>query len=105
MVGCRAKVCTVRGSTPARTREVRELIARLDPLLRGWGNYFKAGNAAKKFNQLDGYVCRRLHHFLVRRHGRNLKPGQAAQWTRLFFCKHGLHRLLGTVRYPETARC
>jgi group II intron reverse transcriptase/maturase len=86
-------------------KDVRELIAHLNPVLRGWGNYFKTGNAAKKFNQVDSYVCRRLHNFLVRRHGRNLKPGQADQWTRLFFWNHGLHRLRGTVRYPETARC
>jgi len=86
-------------------RDVRDLIARLNPVLRGWGNYFKTGNAAQKFNQLDGYVCRRLRNFLVRRAGRNLRPGQTQSWTRAFFWKHGLHRLRGTVRYPETARC
>lgn len=86
-------------------KDVRVLIANLNPVLRGWGNYFKTGNAAKKFNQLDGYVCRRLRNFLVRRHGRTLKPGQADHWTHLFFWNHGLHRLRGTVRYPEPARC
>jgi group II intron reverse transcriptase/maturase len=86
-------------------KDVRELIARLNPVLRGWGNYFKTGNAAQKFNQLDGYICRRLKGFLVRRHGRNLKAGQAEQWTRLFFWTLGLYRLRGTVRYPEPARC
>jgi len=86
-------------------KDVRELFARLNPVLRGWGNYFKTGNAAKKFNQVDSYVCRRLHHFLVRRHGRNLKHGQAAQWTHHFFWNLGLQRLRGMVRYPETARC
>ncbi len=86
-------------------KDVRELIARLNPVLRGWGNYFRTGNAAKKFNQIDGHVCRRLRDFLVRRHGRHLRPGQAEQWTRAFFWNHGLHRLRGTVRYPETVRC
>jgi RNA-directed DNA polymerase len=86
-------------------KDVRELIARLNPLLRGWGNYFRTGNAAKKFNQLDEHVCRRLKNFLVRRAGRNLKPGQAEAWTRDFFWRLGLHRLRGTVRYPDSARC
>ena len=86
-------------------KDVRELIARLNPLLRGWGNYFKTGNAATKFNQLDGYVCRRLKDFLVRRAGRNLKPGRTEAWTRDFFWQLGLHRLRGTVRYPEPVRC
>jgi group II intron reverse transcriptase/maturase len=86
-------------------KDVRELIARLNPLLRGWGNYFRTGNAATKFNQLDSHVGRRLKNFLVRRAGRNLKPGQAEAWTRDFFWQLGLHRLRGTVRYPEPSRC
>jgi RNA-directed DNA polymerase len=86
-------------------KDVREIIARLNPLLRGWGNYFRTGNAAKKFNQADSYVWRRLRRFLCKRAGRNLRPGRFAQWTRDFFWNHGLHQLRGTVRYPEIARC
>jgi RNA-directed DNA polymerase len=82
-------------------KDVRVLIRRINPVLRGWGNYFKTGNAAKKFNQLDTYVYKRLHRFLVKRKGRNLRPGQADQWNRDFFWSHGLHRLRGTVRYPK----
>jgi len=86
-------------------KDVREIIARLNPLLRGWGNYFRTGNAARKFNQADSYVWQRLRDFLVRRAGRDLRPGQAAAWTRDFFRDLGLYRLRGTVRYPEPARC
>lgn len=86
-------------------KDVRELIARLNPVLRGWGQYFRTGNAARKFNQADGYVWRRLRSFLVRRAGRALHAGRAATWTRDFFWNLGLHRLRGTVRYPEPARC
>ena len=46
-----------------------------------------------------------VKHFLVRRAGRNLKPGQAETWTRDFFWQLGLHRLPGTVRYPDPVRC
>jgi RNA-directed DNA polymerase len=81
-------------------KDVRVLIRRLNPVLVGWGNYFKTGNAAKKFNRLDEYVSERLHRFLVKRKGRNLRPGQADEWNREFFWNLGLHRLRGTVRYP-----
>jgi len=81
-------------------KDVRALFRRLNQLLQGWGGYFRTGNAAKKFNQLDSYVHRRLRKFMVRRKGRSLKPGEAQQWTRDFFWKLGLHRLRGTVRYP-----
>ena len=39
------------------------VIAELNPVLRGWGNYFRTGNAAEKFNQVDDYVWRRLKRF------------------------------------------
>jgi group II intron reverse transcriptase/maturase len=32
-------------------KDVRTLIAKLNPVLRGWGEYFRTGNAARKFNQ------------------------------------------------------
>jgi len=84
-------------------KDVRVLIRRLNPLLRGWGNYFGTGNAAVRFNQMDSYVWRRLRRFMVKRKGRHLKAGEASQWNRDFFCNLGLFRLRGTVRYPETA--
>ena len=58
-------------------KDVKVIIDDLNPVLRGWGNYFCTGNASRKFNQLDGYVYRRLHGFMVRRRGRNLRAGQA----------------------------
>jgi group II intron reverse transcriptase/maturase len=83
--------------------DLREVIQDLNPVLRGWGNYFRTGNAAKRFNQLDTYVWRRLRHLRLARKGRNLRPGEAKNWTRESFWNLGLHQLRGTVRYPETA--
>jgi hypothetical protein len=40
---------------------------------------------------------------LVKRKGRNLRPGESSAWRRDFFEAHGLHRLRGTIRYPEAA--
>jgi len=82
--------------------DLRDVIADLNPVLRGWGSYFKTGNAAKRFNQLDGYVWRRLRKLRIKRKGRNLRAGEAARWTRDYFRNLGLHRLRGTVQYPET---
>ena len=84
--------------------DLREVIAQLNPVLRGWGNYFKTGNADAKFNQLDEYVWQRLRALRVKRAGSKLKAGQAERWTRDYFVEGlGLHRLRGTVRYPEAA--
>jgi RNA-directed DNA polymerase len=99
----RQRVRELTGSNRNGVKDVRVLISELNPILRGWGNYFRTGNAALKFNQLDRYVLSRLRRFLVRRHGRNLRAGRADQWTREWFWQLGLHRLRGTVRYPGAA--
>jgi RNA-directed DNA polymerase len=99
----------VRGKIKAKTgrgragQDIREIIADLNPILRGWGNYFRTGNAAKKFNQTDRYVVDRLRGLMCKRYGRNLKPGQWKDWDREWFEAHGLYRLRGTVRYPGYA--
>ena len=83
--------------------DIRQVIAELNPVLRGWGGYFRTGNAAGKFTQLDRYVVERLRRLLIKRYGRNLHAGRADGWTREWFEGHGLYRLRGTVRYPGAA--
>jgi group II intron reverse transcriptase/maturase len=83
-------------------KDVRVLIRNLNPVLRGWGNYFRTGNAARKFNAVDSYVWWRLQRFMWKRKGRHLRAGETAAWTSDFFVSLGLHRLRGTVKYPAT---
>ena len=83
-------------------QDIRDVIRDLNPVLRGWGQYFRTGNAAKRFNQLDEYVWRRLRRLRLERKGRHLKPGEARRWTRESFENLGLIRLRGTVKYPDT---
>ena len=79
------------------------LIGRLNLFLRGWGNYFRTGNAADKFVSLDRYVVWRLKRLLLKKHGRNLHAGQAARWRPAWFHDQGLHQLMGTICYPKAA--
>jgi group II intron reverse transcriptase/maturase len=96
----RVKELTPRGRCHA---DLRVVIADLNPVLRGWGNYFRTGNAAQRFNQLDEYVWRRLLNLRVQRKGRHLRPGEVKRWSRDHFLSLGLHRLRGTVKYPGAA--
>jgi RNA-directed DNA polymerase len=95
----------VKALTPrsACHRDLRATIAQLNPVLRGWGAYFRTGNAAIKFGQVDDYVVWRLKRLLRKRYGRDLRAGQAFSWTPDFFHALGLHRLRGTIRYPVAA--
>ncbi len=99
----RQRVHDLTGRNRNGVKDVRVLIRDLNPILRGWGNYFRTGNAASKFISIDGYVRRRLFRFLVKRYGRNLRAGRAGQWTGDWFKQQGLYRLRGTIRYPEAA--
>ncbi|MFH1724359.1 MAG: group II intron reverse transcriptase/maturase [Elusimicrobiota bacterium] len=99
----RQKVKGLVGPHRNGAKDVRVLVKDLNPVLRGWGNYFRTGNSALKFLATDKYVRERLRKFLIRRHGRNLKPGQSSAWTDDWFLTQGLHRLRGTIRYPGVA--
>ena len=65
----------VRELTP-RSRchqDLRGVIADLNPVLRGWGQYFRSGNAATKFIHIDRDVEDRLHALLRKRAGSRLR--------------------------------
>lgn len=81
----------------------RDVIAELNPVLRGWGQYFRTGNAADAFNTVDRHVNWRLKRMRIKRKGRHLKPGEADRWHGEYFVSLGLHRLRGTVKYPGAA--
>jgi RNA-directed DNA polymerase len=90
----------------AGLKDIREVIGELNPVLRGWGGYFRTGNASGKFNQVDAYVRQRLLKLLETRGGqRRWQPGSRPfdqrDWPhRRLVEEHGLYPLLGTIRYP-----
>ena len=95
----------VRALTPRpRCHEgLRGVIAEINPVIRGWGQYFRTGNAAVKFIQIDRYVEDRLRGLLLKRAGSRLRAGRADGWRRPFFEALGLYRLRGTIQYPGMA--
>ena len=90
----------------AGLKDVDEVIADLNPVLKGWGNYFKTGNASKQFTQIDYYVWRRITRMLGKQrgfHGHRLAWRVAHQrraWPMAKLRERGLHKLLGTIQYP-----
>jgi len=88
----------------SRIKDIREVIAKLNPILRGWGIYFRTGNASHKFNAVDRYVRMRLCRLMSRRGGQRRAPFRWKDWPHARFVdEHGLHKLLGTIRYPGGA--
>ena len=87
------------GETPGRSAKTyrRPAPPRQSPTL------LATGNAAEKFVQVDGYVVWRLKRLQIKKRGRNRHAGQIDQWTPAWFYDQGLHKLMGTVRYPKAA--
>ena len=61
----------VRQLTDSRQsgKDVKQIIAELNPVLRGWGNYFRTGNADREFNRMDAFVVQSLRRWQYRRGG------------------------------------
>ncbi len=93
------EITDVRGRQP---RNVGELIEKLNPVLRGWGAYFRTGNADREFNKLDGYVHGRVLRWQWRRGGQRTRF-RCDRWPQERLYELGLHRLRGTVKYPLAA--
>ena len=78
--------------------ELTEIVEGLNPVLRGWGAYFRHGNSSRKFDAVDAYVHKRLAKLASTKHGvhgRNWVIRFNYDW----FIGLGVHRLAGTVRY------
>jgi len=84
----------------AGMKDIRQVIEVLNPVLRGWGNYFRTGNASWKFQQVDRYVNQRLVRLLRHTRGWRRRPFHLGEWPPARFAELGLHRLVGTIRYP-----
>jgi group II intron reverse transcriptase/maturase len=72
-------------------------VENVNHVVRGWGNYFRYGNSADKFDEIDSYVNERLAILASAKHGL-----QGRNWTTRFtyeWCtRMGVYRLSGTVR-------
>jgi RNA-directed DNA polymerase len=73
------------------------IIADLNPVLRGWYNYFKHANPTRIFQTIDGFTRRRIRAILCKR---NKKPQfghsmwASKRWPNRFFATQGLFTLV-----------
>jgi RNA-directed DNA polymerase len=71
-----------------------ELIAELNPLVRGWGEYYKRAHVRRLFHRLDGWIVRRIWSHRYRR-WRN--TGWKRLPKRVLYGEHGLVNLVGLI--------
>jgi len=101
MQAIRAKVKAIMAPRARLKWPIQQMVDELNPVLRGWGHYFGAGNSAKKFSQIDTYVHERMALFDSKK-----RQKRGRRWhvhTLTWFQGLGVHRLSGTVRYVSFA--
>ena len=96
----RERVKELTGTRQSGT-DVKQIVAKLTPVLRGWGNYFRTGNADREFNKMDYFVVRSLRRWQYRRGGQRATKRKPFSGDQLYGM--GLHKLMGTVKYPAQA--
>jgi len=52
----------------SRSRPVEEVVADLNPMVRGWANYFSLGSVSKAYQIVDHHVGQRLRMWLNAKH-------------------------------------
>ena len=97
MTSIRAKV-RARTTPSHASLSLEAVVERLNPVLRGWGAYFRFGNSSRKFAVVDCYVNQRLAQLASTKHGLrgwNWRTRFTHGWANSL----GIYRLSGTVRY------
>jgi group II intron reverse transcriptase/maturase len=100
MKALREKIRYIAGGRYRLERTLQEVIDELNPILRGWGNYFAVGNSSRHFQSIDSYVRERVYLFLSKKHGRAGR-GWGQRWQRINLRAVGLYQLTGTVRWHK----
>lgn len=86
---------------------LEDMVARIAPMIRGWGAYFRWGNSANVFSKIDTYVTERLVLSLRKKHrwsSRRLST-RAQTGVQSHLARVEVPKLEGTIRYgiPATA--
>jgi RNA-directed DNA polymerase len=84
----------IRQLTPRITtwRSAPEVVAEMNAVIRGWGNYFALGHYGEVFGKAQRFACHRLRQWLWRKHGS--RGGKYKRWPdELLAEQYGLYQL------------
>ena len=98
MKGVKTAIKNFLGKRVTLNQNIEDVVEVLNPILRGWMNYFRYGNSERKFRLIDSYVQERLVLWWSKKHQ---KSGRC--WTSGSTCEMlkrcDIWVLSGTVRY------
>lgn len=88
----------LKEATNRRYRRVKreEIVKYLNPIIRGWCNYFRVGNASRHLQMLDRYLNRRLLHLFCRQ-------GRPSLWDKKYYYRW--RQTCGLESFYQTGTC
>lgn len=92
------KITEIIGGRSKLLLGLEEMVKQINPVLRGWMNFFKFGNSSNTFNAIDRYVHQEMALWWRKKHGKKGR-GWKEDYT---YQKHkacGIVRMTGNVMY------
>lgn len=96
MASIRAKI-RLRTDRRFASRELHDVVADLNPVLRGWGAYFRYGNSSRTFAAIDEYVYWRMTKLARVKYATRGRL-RTTRFTYVWLFDLGVYRLTGSVR-------
>jgi RNA-directed DNA polymerase len=82
------------------SRPLEEVVDKLNPILRGWVNYYRTGNSNRKFSVVRNYLMQRVRRHLMRakkRRGFGWKRWSTAELVKMYKIYDDYHIVYGKV--------
>lgn len=102
MTSVRAKIKAITAPRSRLKWPMPKIVNELNPVLRGWCNYFRVGNSTRKFTLIDSYVRERLALWDSKKRGRSGRRW-ATEHTHDWSTSGGVFTLAGRIRYSGAA--
>ena len=103
MTSIRERIKAITAPRHKLKRPLADIVVELNPVLRGWGQYFRVGNSSRKFSHIDRYVHERLALFDSKKRqksGRRWGDVHTYAWYRSL----AVHNLAGMSRIDASAK-
>ena len=98
MNAIRAKIRGILSPRHILPLSIDEVVVLINPLLRGWMNYFRFGNSSRQFSHIDSYVHERMALWWSKKHQK-----RGRRWKRDYnYARHratGIQRLTGNIKW------